>query len=40
MNLPAAEFFEVRRDNKGNPQAGKMLLIANSGKGGERTSRT
>jgi hypothetical protein len=40
MNLLAAEFFDVRRDNRGNPQARKMSIIEDGGKNGERTSCT
>ena len=38
MNLPATEFFDVRRDNRGNPQARKMLIADDGGKSGDHTS--
>lgn len=34
MNLPATEFFDVRRDIRGNPQAGKMSDIEDEGERG------
>lgn len=37
MNLLAAEFFDVRRDNRGNPQAVQCLVTEGAGKSGKQT---